>query len=197
MTATTMKPTCARILTVLRAGPARTGELCRPDVGGERFGARMKELTDFYGIKWDRKLVAPHVHLYWLVDDRPPLTAIPGGAEPPHIQPDHTPLTPVPNRQLDPQRHPVPRPTVRAIPAGWPGPWCLCTACSWTWQEAGHCSGCPQCGETVAWLEEHVSRVERDRRAREIDPAGVAEERARFARAEAARVVTRATGAAA
>ena len=44
MTDLPMKPSTRRVLTRLRKGPATTHDLCQPEVGGGRFGARPREL---------------------------------------------------------------------------------------------------------------------------------------------------------
>ena len=41
-----MKPSCRRVLDRLRQGPATTHDLMQADVGGVRFGARLRELRE-------------------------------------------------------------------------------------------------------------------------------------------------------
>lgn len=79
-----MKKTSAkqRVLARLLIGPANTAELCQPDVGGIRFGARLLELRrEGYEIT-ERRLRAGS-SLYTLVrDSRPAETAAPSPTPP-------------------------------------------------------------------------------------------------------------------
>lgn len=43
-TAFRLKPSARRVLNALRTGPKTTAQLCQPDIGGVRFGARVAEL---------------------------------------------------------------------------------------------------------------------------------------------------------
>lgn len=50
-----MKPSTRRVLDRLRQGPATTAQLCQPDVGGLRFGARLLELREVgFGVAEER-----------------------------------------------------------------------------------------------------------------------------------------------
>ena len=50
-----MKPSSARVLARLQEGPAMTADLCKPEVGGCRFGARVAELrSEGYDIHEER-----------------------------------------------------------------------------------------------------------------------------------------------
>lgn len=61
-----MKPTTRNVLDRLRVAPATTHDLCQPEVGGIRFGGRIKELRDL-GYVIDRKRVREGSHLYTLI----------------------------------------------------------------------------------------------------------------------------------
>lgn len=66
-----LKPSCRRTLYALRAAGGRgatTGELCRPEVGGIRFGARVHELREA-GCVIFRVELRPGRYRYWLQTD--------------------------------------------------------------------------------------------------------------------------------
>jgi hypothetical protein len=68
---TDLKPSARRTLYALRqAGQkgATTGELCQPDVGGIRFGARVQELRDMGCVVY-RVQLRPGRWRYWLTVD--------------------------------------------------------------------------------------------------------------------------------
>jgi hypothetical protein len=70
---TLLKPSCRRVLYTLRhagATGATTSELCQPDTGGIRFGARINELRD-YGCTITRVQLRPGAWRYWLVGTDP------------------------------------------------------------------------------------------------------------------------------
>lgn len=68
---TPLKPTARRTLYALRAAGQRgatTGELCQPNAGGIRFGARIQELRD-HGCVIFRVQLQPGRWRYWLQVD--------------------------------------------------------------------------------------------------------------------------------
>lgn len=61
-----MKPSTARVLERLRFGHASTHDLCQPNIGGVRFGARLQELRDL-GYVISREYVRDGSHVYRLL----------------------------------------------------------------------------------------------------------------------------------
>lgn len=81
-----LKPSARRVLNRLREGPATTHDLIQPEVGGGRFGARLKEIrTAGYVIAEEH--IRRGSHRYTLtfdaerdIDDQPDPRSLPSGA---------------------------------------------------------------------------------------------------------------------